>query len=170
MRAGAGGRHSDLGAVKMLAGRCDGVEFSSVGELELKGFPDPWRRSRCPGRRSREEAATSSRWPLPALLRSVPPVKYVGRVEERAALEEAMRLARAGQRQVVLLSGEPGIGKTRLASYAAHDAHADGFAVGWGACTEELAVPYEPWIGVCSQLVESAPAELLDTSCRASPG
>ena len=62
---------------------------------------------------------------------------------------------------MVLLSGEPGIGKTRLASYAAHDAHAEGFAVVWGACTEELAVPYEPWIGVCSQLVESAPAELL---------
>ena len=88
-------------------------------------------------------------------------MKYVGRVEERAALEEAMKLARAGQRQVVLLSGEPGIGKTRLASYAAHDAHAEGFAVAWGACTEELAVPYEPWIGVCSQLVESAPEELL---------
>ncbi len=72
-----------------------------------------------------------------------------------------MKLARSGQRQVVLLSGEPGIGKTRLSSYAAHDAHAEGFAVAWGACTEELAVPYEPWIGVCSQLVESAPEPLL---------
>ena len=28
-------------ALKMLAGRCDGIEFSSAGELELKGFPDP---------------------------------------------------------------------------------------------------------------------------------
>jgi hypothetical protein len=88
-------------------------------------------------------------------------VKYVGRIEQRAALEEAMKLARSGRRQVVLLSGEPGIGKTRLASYAAHHAHSEGFAVVWGACTEELAVPYEPWIGVCSQLVESAPVELL---------
>ena len=114
--------------------------------------------------------AAPSRWPLPALLRSVPPVKYVGRVEERAALEEAMKLARSGQRQVVLLAGEPGIGKTRLASYAAHDAHAEGFAVAWGACTEELAVPYEPWIGVCSQLVESAPVELLAAACRAAQG
>ena len=61
-----------------------------------------------------------------------------GAGRERAALEEAMKLARAGQRQVVLLSGEPGIGKTRLASYAAHGAHAEGFAVCWGACAEEL--------------------------------
>ncbi len=148
--------------VKMFAGRCDGVDFSSLGELELKGFPDPVEAFSVSWAPLAEEAGEpSGRWPLPALLRSVPPVKYVGRVEERAALEEAMKLARSGQRQVVLLSGEPGIGKTRLASYAAHDAAAEGFAIAWGACTEELAVPYEPWIGVCSQLVEHAPAELL---------
>ena len=48
------------------------------------------------------------------------------------------------------------------ASLAAHGAHGEGFAVLWGACSEELAVPYEPWIAVCSQLVEHAPAELLE--------
>ena len=150
------------GMAKTLAGRCEGVEFSSAGELELKGFPEPveaFSVSWAPLARGGGRAL--GRWPLPALLRSVPPVNYVGRVEERAALEEAMMLARSGQRQVVLLCGEPGIGKTRLASYAAHDAHAEGFAVCWGACSEELAVPYEPWIGVCSQLVEHAPQELL---------
>ena len=52
-----------------------------------------------------------------------------------------MILARDGARRVVLLSGEPGIGKTRLSSFAAHRAHAEGFAVCWGACSEELAVP-----------------------------
>src|SRR5205807_2138707 len=100
-----------------------------------------------------EESGGTSRWPLPAVLRSVPAVAYVGREEERALLEDAMKLAHAGRRQVVMLSGEPGIGKTRLASYAAHQAHADGFAVCWGACSEELAAPYEPWIAVCTQLV-----------------
>src|SRR5277367_2159459 len=152
------------GMARALAGRCEGVEFSSAGEFELKGFPDAveaFSVSWVPLVSEEGRPGGVGRWPLPALLRSVPPVKYVGRVEERAGLEEAMKLARAGQRQVVLLIGEPGIGKTRLASYAAHDAHAEGFAVAWGACTEELAVPYEPWIGVCSQLVESAPVELL---------
>jgi class 3 adenylate cyclase len=133
------------GWVKHLAGRCEGVEFSPAGELDLKGLPDPVEAFSVSWAPLAEEAGEpSGRWPLPALLRSVPPVKYVGRVEERAALEQAMKLGRSGQRQVVLLSGEPGIGKTRLASYAAHDAHAEGFAVAWGACTEELAVPYEP--------------------------
>jgi len=32
---------------------------------------------------------------------------------------------------VVLLSGEPGIGKTRLAAYSALGANADGFGVCW---------------------------------------
>jgi class 3 adenylate cyclase len=148
-------------AVKMLAGRCEGVEFASAGELELKGFPDPVQAFFVSWTPLEEEASGVGRWPLPALLRSTPPVSYVGRIEERALFEEAMVLARDGARQVVLLCGEPGIGKTRLASYAAHRAHAEGVAVCWGACSEELAVPYEPWIAACSQLVEHAPAQLL---------
>jgi predicted ATPase/class 3 adenylate cyclase len=146
---------------KTLAGRCEGIEFHSAGELELKGFDEPVRAFSVSWAPLAEETGAASRWPLPVLLRSVPPVSYVGRVEERAAIEEAMKLSRAGQRQVVLLSGEPGIGKTRLAAYAAHHAHAEGFAVCWGACSEELAVPYEPWIEICTHLVEHAPGELL---------
>ena len=72
-------------------------------------------------------------------------------------MERSRSAARAGARRVMLVSGEPGIGKSRLASLAAHGAHGEGFAVLWGACSEELAVPYEPWIAVCSQLVEHAP-------------
>jgi class 3 adenylate cyclase/tetratricopeptide (TPR) repeat protein len=147
--------------VKTLAGRCEGVEFVSAGLLELKGLPEPAEAFSVSWAPLGEEASVAGGWPLPAVLRSVPPVSYVGRVEERAAIEEAMVLARDGARQVVLLSGEPGIGKTRLSSYGAHRAHAEGFAVCWGACSEELAVPYEPWIEVCSQLVEHAPEDVL---------
>jgi class 3 adenylate cyclase len=150
------------GVARSLAGRCDGVEFDSAGELELKGFPDPVEAFSVSWAPLADEAGAAGRWPLPAVLRSVPPVSYVGRVAERATLEESLALAHAGQRRVVLLSGEPGIGKTRLASFAAHRAHAKGTAVCWGACSEELAVPYEPWIDVCSQLVEHAPGELLE--------
>jgi class 3 adenylate cyclase len=119
--------------VKTLAGRCDGVDFASAGELELKGFPEPVEAFSVSWAPLGEEAAGAGGWPLPAVLRSVPPVSYVGRVEERAAIEEAKVLAHDGARQVVLLSGEPGIGKTRLSSYGAHRAHAAGFAVCWGA-------------------------------------
>ena len=140
-------------AVQMLAGRSEDVEFESIGELELKGIPEPlaaFSVSWAPLAAEAGQDGEAGRWPLPAVLRSVPAVSYVGRTAERAALEEALVLARDGSRQVVLLSGEPGIGKSRLASYTAHRAHAQGAAVCWGTCSEELAVPYEPWIEVCS--------------------
>ncbi len=150
------------GAVKMLAGRCEGVEFESAGWRELKGFPEPMEAFSVLWRPLAEEAVEVGGWPLPAQLRTVPPVAYVGRRSERALLETTLTQAQAGERQVVLLTGEPGIGKTRLASYAAHRAHARGFAVCWGACSEDLAAPYEPWIEVCSQLVEDVPQDLLE--------
>ena len=110
------------GLAKALAGRSEDVEFESVGELELKGFQEPVEAFAVSWTALAEESgadAETGRWPLPAVLRSVPAVSYVGRTAERAALEEAHVLARDGSRQAVLLSGEPGIGKTRLASYAA---------------------------------------------------
>jgi hypothetical protein len=101
--------------------------------------------------------------PLPRMLAAYADEPLIGRDREVDLLREATtpKVGRRAARQVVLLCGEPGIGKTRLASYAAHRAHAEGVAVCWGACSEELTVPYEPWIEVCSQLVEHAPQELL---------
>jgi class 3 adenylate cyclase len=149
---------------KMAAGRVDGARFESVGELELKGIPEPVEAFTVVWEPLEPEQADArvGRWPLPEALRGVPRIAYVGRTVERAWLEQARASARSGERQLVLLSGEPGIGKTRLASYSALSANADGFAVCWGACSEDLAVPYEPWITVCSQLVEHAPEAVLN--------
>ena len=148
---------------KALAGRVDGARFESVGELELKGIPEPMEAFSVLWEPLDPErnAAGVGRWPLPEALRTAPRIAYVGRKPERGLLEVARAQVRAGDRRVVLLSGEPGIGKTRLASYAALAANADGFAVCWGACGEDLAAPYEPWIAVCSQLVEHADADLV---------
>jgi class 3 adenylate cyclase len=150
-------------ATRMLAGRAEGARFESVGELELKGIPEPMEAfSVVWGPLDPERSgAEGGRWPLPEALRMVPRIAYVGRVTERGLVEHAHNEARSGSRQIVLLSGEPGIGKTRLASYAALGANADGFAVCFGACSEELPAPYEPWIDVCSQLVEHADSEVL---------
>src|SRR6185312_6656755 len=40
--------------------------------------------------------------------------RFVGRVQELAALEEFLKMARQGAGQVLLVSGEAGIGKSRL--------------------------------------------------------
>jgi class 3 adenylate cyclase len=149
-------------ATKMLAGRVEGARFESVGELELKGIPEPMEAFAVGWEPLADESGVHvGAWPVPAALRSVPRAPYVGRVDARALMERSRGLARAGNRRAVLLAGEPGIGKTRLASHAALRAHAEGFAVCWGACSEDVAAPYEPWIEVCSQLVEHASSDVL---------
>ncbi len=150
-------------AVRMLAGRSEEVSYESVGELELKGFSGGIEAFAVAWAPMPDESGGPGRWPLPALLRYVPTVSYVGREAEREELESSRAAVREGSRRLALISGEPGIGKSRLAAYAALAAHGEGFAVCWGACTEELAVPYEPWIEVCTHLVEHAPQDLLDT-------
>ncbi len=98
---------------------------------------------------------------LPTALRSVPQTPYVGRIEEHERLRASSREVRDGSRRVVLLSGEPGIGKTRLAAHAALEAHDDGFAVCWGAAAEYLSAPYGPWIQALSHYVEHGPEAVL---------
>ena len=59
----------------------------------------------------------------------------------------------------VLLAGEPGIGKSRLAEDTADNAARAGFTVAWGRCREsEGAPPLWPWIQVLRQLhINSVP-------------
>ena len=151
-------------AVRLLAGRAEGVEFEPAGPMELKGIPEPVEVFAVPWRPLEPEAvppAEEGRAPLPSALRSVPAITYVGRHDERASIERAREVTQEGRREVVLISGEPGIGKTRLASYSAHSAHGAGFTVTWGACSQELSAPYEPWIQACTHLVRHAPGEML---------
>ena len=148
--------------VRMLTDRSENVEFESAGELELKGFPQPVEAFAVQWQPLADESGRiGGDWPLPSEL-ATPRGTYVGRQAQRAQLGFARTAAQNGSRRVVLLSGEPGIGKTRLAAHTAAVAHGDGFGVLWGSCYEEWVVPYEPWIGVCTRLVEHTPQELLD--------
>jgi DNA-binding SARP family transcriptional activator len=93
------------------------------------------------------EAAAAGRpaalpFPLPSPAAGAP---FVGRAELLAQLNDEWDLARAGGPRLVLLGGEPGVGKTRLAVELAHAAHDHGARVLLGHCDEELAVPYQPF-------------------------
>ena len=68
----------------------------------------------------------------------------VGRDAELAVLDSLIAQAAVGAGGAVLLCGEPGIGKTRLAREAA--GRAGSAVVSWGACREcEGAPPLWPW-------------------------
>src|SRR5437867_4523924 len=80
------------------------------------------------------------------LTRVLSPV-LVGRQEELAQLEDALLSANRGGGRFVLLTGEAGIGKTRLANELGRQARKLGGDVLWGSCSEaELSLPYLPFV------------------------
>jgi hypothetical protein len=71
----------------------------------------------------------------------------VGRERELAELRSGLTEASEGRGRVYLLSGEPGIGKTRLLQELSREAAEQGFGVAAGRCWEEGGAPaYWPWI------------------------
>ncbi len=99
--------------------------------------------------------------PLPSRLRPYGPTRFVGREHEHEAMKHALRTAANGERSTVLILGEPGVGKTRLVSETACQAHAGGWLVLGGRCDEGLGVPYQPFVEALEQLITHAPMELL---------
>jgi DNA-binding CsgD family transcriptional regulator len=85
----------------------------------------------------------------------------VGRVAERAMLAGCLRSALDGQRQLVLVAGEPGAGKTRLAEEAIDQACELGLTYAVGrASDDEGSPPYWPFLQVFRGLPGRPPVEL----------
>ena len=69
------------------------------------------------------------------------PVPFVGRIAESGRLEAALERCRTGGLQFVVVTGEPGIGKTRLAEDFANRVRRAGDEILFGACDRTAAVP-----------------------------
>jgi class 3 adenylate cyclase len=71
----------------------------------------------------------------------------IGRQEELSRLEDALLSANRGDGRFLLLAGEAGIGKTRLATAVAESAQKLGCTTLWGRCSDaELSLPYLPFV------------------------
>jgi len=71
----------------------------------------------------------------------------VGREGETERLAAALEAARGGDGRTVVITGDAGLGKTRLAADARRIATDAGMATMWGGCSEaELALPYLPFL------------------------
>lgn len=80
------------------------------------------------------------------------------REEELAAVTKSVERAEAGEGQLVLLAGEPDIGKTRLAQDVSLRLRDRGFLFGIGRCYEpEQTVPYYPFLDALATLYTAGP-------------
>ncbi len=115
----------------------------------LSKSPDERPRNAADARRAIEAAAAApaaepdaAENPLEALAGGV----FVGREAELEQMRGSLEDALSGQGRLLLISGDPGIGKTRTAEQLATYARVQGARVHWGRCQEaEGQPPYWPW-------------------------
>lgn len=83
------------------------------------------------------------------LTKSLQADPFVGRSRELAIARGAAQAAREGRIQIVLISGEAGIGKSRLLDHISRDLQNTGYQVLPGRCPEAPGAPaFWPWIQV----------------------
>ncbi len=91
---------------------------------------------------ARNEAIPVTAWPAP-LAAALERHALVGRTRELDELEEAWAESVTGNRRLVLVAGDAGIGKTRLAAEVGRRAYDDGALVLYGRFDEEALAPYQ---------------------------
>ena len=161
------GRQADaLDAYETLKGRlaAEGVEPSPIVRAVLRQIVE---QADAPGRRhAGADATVVDPWtvatsgfdvPLPAPLRTRADTALVGRAAELDDLAGVVGAALEGRSTTAFVSGEPGIGKTRLLADVAAAAADRGVAVLYGRCDDGPSVPYRAWRDALADLVDHVP-------------
>jgi class 3 adenylate cyclase len=134
--------------VRLLVG--ERFALTPAGDRELKGVGDPVRAYAV----TWEPAAVAA---LPGGLTMNADVPFVGREAEIETLAAAWSEVKLGRPHTLLISGDPGIGKTRLAAEIASMAAAEGAVVLFGRCDEHAALPFEPFADALRTFIERPP-------------
>ena len=109
-----------------------------------------------------------TRFALPGRLVVRPAVGVVGRDPEVQAIADAAKRVATGEgREVLLISGEAGLGKTTLVAEASRAAFDHGAVVLFGHCEEDLATPYQLFAEALGHYVTHAREEQLVTHVAA---
>ncbi len=131
--------------VSLLARGRGGHETRAVGELELKGLAEPL-------------SAHAVDWePVRAVadLRAQSP--YVGRADERRIITDRYTAAADGRGGLVLVVGEPGIGKTRLVTECCDEAAERGALILSGTCHDGEVAAYAPVVEAITVWIRATP-------------
>jgi class 3 adenylate cyclase/tetratricopeptide (TPR) repeat protein len=144
----AGGQVLISDLARALA-RSAGATFQGVGALDLKGLPEPLPAS---------EVLYELRKAEPFLATT----PFVGRDAEVGKLREKLTQAKSGSGALVMLVGEPGIGKTRVIEELSVEAREGGVTVIAGRCFEgDWAPPFGPFVEAVTALAQIARPEEL---------
>jgi tetratricopeptide (TPR) repeat protein len=93
---------------------------------------------------------------------------FVGREREMAEMRAGLEDTTSDRGRLFLVSGEPGIGKTRLVEEVASLAASRGTRVVWGRCWEGGGVPaYWPWVQVLRALLADSDFKMAKVTASA---
>ena len=95
--------------------------------------------------------------PPPALAAIVTDTVFVGRDPELRSLAAAWEHSKSGQRSLVLIAGEAGMGKTRVCAEFARGCAAEGATVLMGRSDEQALLPYQLFIEALDWYVRMCP-------------
>lgn len=156
-RAGPGQILCSAVVEALLAGR-QAFSFHDLGELTLKGLTAPVA--------TREVIYETEQ---PGLVLSRTP--FVGRDGELSRIKGKLSETRTGRGGLVMLVGEPGIGKSRMIEEFTEHARGDGAAVLFGACFEgEWVPPFAPFADAIDNYAKDVAVETLQADLGHSAG
>jgi DNA-binding SARP family transcriptional activator len=143
-------------AVRLLAGSSARESLDDVGELSLRGLAHAVRAWLV-----RWPASRTVTVPLAPALAVEGATAFAGREAQLAALRRAWSHATDGRRWGVFVTGEPGIGKTRLAAELAAHAQREGGVVLYGRCDDGPAAAAQPFAEALSAYAAACPRDEL---------
>jgi class 3 adenylate cyclase/tetratricopeptide (TPR) repeat protein len=172
-QAASGGQVLASDLVRGLAGSRGGHRFAPLGSMRLKGLQEPVRVWDVVWQDQQDGPALPSqagRPSLPNALVPQTPGAFVGRREDLDRLEAEWSQALSGQTRLVLVAGEPGIGKTRLCSEFCARVHATGAQVLYGRADEDSGLAFQPFTECLSAVLNGAAGSALrDALLAAGP-
>jgi class 3 adenylate cyclase/tetratricopeptide (TPR) repeat protein len=160
----AGGEVLASDTVTNLAGKMEGVTVAGRGQAQLKGFEQPVAvMALVPETDRLALPSTPQVLPIGGFLGALPTSPMIGREAELQELGRMIEGVNAGTGRLVMLMGEPGVGKTRVAQEATIVLRDRGFLVAAGRCYEpRQSTPYFPFLESLEDLYRRCPPEIRD--------